>query len=344
MTSKVRRKIMNPREQACMLALLASQLSSLKINTILAVWCKKMGLSLEEFFEAEPQQWGKACRLEEKDVQRLQQARETLTAQAFLLEQLQHNNIAMLTLLDSAYPRLLKELRDAKQKQDLTQLPPALFYAGDLTILSRQTIAVIGSRNASATSLAFTRATSAYLASQGANIISGFARGVDKTAYEGATSTAQGYTTIVLPHGIRKLSKAQIRELQPRIEAGHVLLLSQFYPNDAWTVGRAMERNKVVVGLAQSVIVAEADIKGGTWDGAKRALQQNRTLYVREVKDDNSLPGNARLLTMGAVPLSWPGDDLWREMNVILHEGQRMCESQQMMTEAPQAEQLRLIS
>lgn len=334
-------------EQTYMLALIESQLPVLKINTILFIWCKKMGRTLEEFFEAEPCVWSEACHLEEKYVQKLQQAKEKLTAQAFLLEQLQHDNISMLTLLDPDYPRLLKQLRNAKQKQDIEQLPPALFYAGNLDILSRQTIALIGSRNASATSLAFTRATAAYLASHKTNVISGFARGVDKTAYEGAASTEYGCTTIVLAHGIRKLSKVQMRDLQPRIEAGNVLLLSQFHPNDAWTVGRAMERNKIVVGLAQIVIVAEADSKGGTWDGAKKALQQQRQLYVRDAQDDDTLPGNAKLLTMGGIKLSWPVDDLGKELDPILHESQAIRERQATMPEQLQAEQpgqLKLIS
>lgn len=338
---------MDMREQTYMLALIESQLPALKVNTILATWCKKMGSTLEEFFEAEPRVWSETCHLDEKYVQKLQQAKEKLTAQAFLLEQLQHDNISMLTLLDPAYPRLLKQLRNAKQKQDVEQLPPALFYAGNLAILSRQTIALIGSRKASATSLAFTRATSAYLTSHEANVISGFARGVDKTAYEGATSTEDGCTTIVLAHGIRKLSKVQVRDLQPRIEAGNVLLLSQFHPNDAWTVGRAMERNKIVVGLAQVVIVAEADSKGGTWDGAKKALQQQRQLYVRDAQDDDTLPGNAKLLTMGGMKLSWPTDDLSHELDPILQESQEIRERQTAMPERIREEkpdQLKLIS
>ena len=100
-----------------------------------------------------------------------------------------------------------------------------LCYAGDLDILKRQTIAIIGSRNASEPSLAFTHAVAQYLAQGGANVISGNARGVDRAAYEGATST-DGYTTVVLPHGIRKLSGVQMRSLVPKIEAGSLLSIS----------------------------------------------------------------------------------------------------------------------
>src|SRR5437660_1021491 len=80
--------------------------------------------------------------------------------------------------------------------------------------------------------------------------------------------------------------KVQMHALQPKIDAGKVLLLSQFHPDAPWQVSRAMERNHVVTGLAQVVIVAESDSKGGTWEGAHNALKQGRSLYVRQA--DNS--------------------------------------------------------
>ncbi len=147
------------------------------------------------------------------------------------------------------------------------------------------------------------------MAQQGANVISGNARGVDRTAYEGATST-DGCTTVVLPHGIRKLSGVQWRALLAEIEAGKVLLLSQFHPDAQWVVSRAMERNKVVTGLAQIVIVAESDTEGGTWAGATGALRQNRPLYVRDTASSSTLPGNKALIEQGGHPLPWPTEQL----------------------------------
>src|SRR5256886_491485 len=168
-------------------------------------------------------------------MKKLEQAKEKLVGQAFLVEQLNHDHIHLLTVLDDNYPHLLK----SSLKRE--QAPPVLFYAGDLRILERQTIAIIGSRKAGEKSLAFTRAVSSYLAQQGANVISGNARGVDRTAYEGATST-EGCTTVVLPHGIRKLSGVQWRALLAKIETVKVLLLSQFHPDAQWVVSREIGR------------------------------------------------------------------------------------------------------
>ncbi|HXL37185.1 MAG TPA: DNA-processing protein DprA, partial [Ktedonobacteraceae bacterium] len=220
-------------EQACWLLLTyESGLTTRVINEIIVTWCQQLGRTLQEFFTADSQVWSDTCHLSAAIVEKLEQARAKLVGQAFLIEQLNHDHIHLLTLLDDQYPRLLK----SSLKHD--QTPPVLFYAGDLRILERQTIAIIGSRKAGEESLAFTRAVSSYLAEQGANVISGNARGVDRTAYEGATST-EGCTTVVLPHGVRKLSGVQWRALLAKIETGKVLLLSQFHPDAQWVVSRA---------------------------------------------------------------------------------------------------------
>ena len=301
-------------EQACWLLLtFESGLPTRIINDILVAWCKQLGRTLQGFFAASTQEWSDTCHLNAGMIEKLERAREKLVSQALLVEQLSHDHIHLLTVLDAAYPELLNS------SLSHNQLPPVLCYAGDLTILKRHTIAIIGSRNAGETSLAFTHAVAQYLAQHGANVISGNARGVDRAAYEGATST-DGYTTVVLPHGIRKLSGVQMRNLLPKIEAGTVLLMSQFHPDAPWVVSRAMERNKVVTGLAQIVIVAEADTKGGTWEGANGALKQGRSLYVRQAESSQSLAGNEALIERGGQPLPWPVEDIGGMLSPLLQE------------------------
>ncbi len=309
-------------EQACWLLLVfESKLTTLVVNTILVAWCQQAGRTLQEFFAATPQEWSDTCNLGRNDVEKLEQAKEKLVGQAFLAEQLSHAQIHLLTVLDDNYPKLLK----VSLKRSHT--PPVLFYAGDLEILQRKTIAIIGSRNAGETSLAFTRSVAHYLAEQGANVISGNARGVDRTAYEGATST-DGCTTVVLPHGIRKLSGVQMRDLTPRIEAGKVLLLSQFHPDAPWMVSRAMERNNVVTGLAQIVIVAESDTKGGTWAGAQGAIRQLRKVYVRQASSAGALPGNEALIAQGGHPLPWPAERVSDILSPLLQESETLQQQQ----------------
>ncbi len=310
-------------EQACWLLLVfESGLSTRIVNDILIAWCYQLGRTLQDFFASDTEEWSATCHLKPEVIEKLERAKEKLVGQAFLVEQLANDHIHLLTVLDNNYPKLLK----SSLKRN--QTPPMLFYAGDLQILERTTIAIIGSRNAGETSLAFTRDVAHYLAEQGANVISGNARGVDRAAFEGATSTEDGHTTVVLPHGVRKLSGVQMRNLLPRIEAGKVLLLSQFHPDAQWVVSRAMERNKVVTGLAQIVIVAEADTKGGTWDGANGALAQHRPLYVRQTESPPSLPGNKALIERGGHPLPWPMENPAETLSPLLQESAMVRQQQ----------------
>lgn len=325
------------REQACWLLLVfESGLSTRIVNDILLLWCKQLGCTLQDFFAADAQEWSATCHLKPDIIQKLTLAKEKLVAQSFLVEQLQHEHIHLVTVLDSAYPSLLKSALGR------SHIPPVLFFMGNLELLVRQTIAIIGSRNANESSLAFTRMVAQYLSQQGANVISGNARGVDRTAYEGATSIDDGYTTLVLPHGIHKLSKAQMRDLQPRIESGNVLLLSQFHPDAQWVVSRAMERNNVVTGLAQVVIVAESDSKGGTWEGANGALKQGRRVYVHQSDNVHLLPGNNLLLERGGHPLSWPTDNIADMLSPVLYESGLIREKQQ--SSLPVPDQLSLLT
>lgn len=322
--------MMDVREQACWLLLaFESGLTTRVVNTILACWCRDQGRTLDDFFSADAQEWSATCHLSSKIIGKLEQAREKLTEEIVLAEQLQCEKIKMLTALDAAYPELLKISLTP------SHIPPVLFYLGDLDILKRETIAIIGSRNASESGLTFARMAAQYLADQGANVISGNARGVDRAAFDGATGNEDGHTTIILPQGIRTLNDAQMRALRPQIEAGCALLLSQFTPDVGWLAQRAMERNHIVTGLAQIVIVAESGSKGGTWEGAITALKRGRRVYARQSRDDQSLVGNQLLLAKGALPLSWPADNFDDILSSILQESRVIREKQQKQVVQP---------
>jgi DNA processing protein len=328
-------------EQACWLLLVfESGLSTRAVNSLLVEWCHRRKGSLQEFFAADAGEWREFCHLSDDAVKKLEASKEKLVGQAFLAEQLAHNQVKLLAVLDDDYPRLLKVSLKPEQA------PPLLFYAGDLRILERKAIAIIGSRNASEESLAFTRAAARYCAEHGANVISGNARGVDRAAYEGATSS-EGCTTVVLPHGMRRLSGVQMRALVPQIESGQVLLISQFHPDAQWVVSRAMERNKVVTGLAHIVIVAQSDVQGGTWEGANGALKQQRPLYVRQPDADDPLPGNQALIERGGRALAWPLADeaaIAAELRPLVEESAALQQQKQEQEQAPRPDQLSLFA
>ncbi len=333
---------MDVQEQACWLLLtFKCGLAIQVVNQIIKLWCQQSNRTLQQFFAADVDERNILCHLDEKVIRKLERIHQSdiaahmndvrfssmLAEQIVVVKQLMNDSIYLLTVLDESYPRLLTSVLGENQR------PPMLFYMGDLRILERVTIAIIGSRTASETSLAFTYETAHYLAENGANVVSGYARGVDRTAYEGAVST-RGYTTVVLPHGINKLSNVQMYNVLPKIEAGNVLLLSQFHPDAHWLVSRAMDRNHVVVALAQVVIVAEANTQGGTWNGALNALEQKRPLYVCQTETPSVLAGNKALIERGGLPLNWSVEDSMKYsytsgvLSPILQEGDMLHQRQ----------------
>ena len=280
-----------------------SKLPKRAIGAIIENWCHQRSGTLQEFFSLSEQQWSDIYQFDENHITRLKSATGKIEDQMALVDQLTQKGFHILTMLDQNYPRALKSMLP------LHEIPPVLFYAGNLEILELISVAIIGSRNATEETLEFTRLAAQYLSEQGANVISGNARGVDRTALEGAINSI-GWTTLILPEGILRLSKAQMHILQPKIESGNVLLMSQFHPNAQWVVSRAMDRNKLVTGLAQVVIVAESNTSGGTWDAAQGALKQSRPLYVRQSDLPTLLPGNNALLKQGGRPLYWPIENI----------------------------------
>src|SRR5579875_2313232 len=93
-------------EKACWLLLaFESGLTQRTINGILAIWCKQLHRSLQDFFAADSSMWRDKCNLSDTTIQKLNQAKEKLVSQAFLVEQLQHNHIDITTVLDADYPQ-----------------------------------------------------------------------------------------------------------------------------------------------------------------------------------------------------------------------------------------------
>jgi predicted Rossmann fold nucleotide-binding protein DprA/Smf involved in DNA uptake len=96
-----------------------------------------------------------------------------------------------------------------------------------------------------------------------------------------------------------------------------------------------MERNKVVTGLAQIVIVAESDMQGGTWAGANGALRQNRPIYIREPASSSPLPGNKALIELGGHPLPWPVEDLATVLSPLIQQSAALHQEKSTMPSRP---------
>ncbi len=174
----------------------------------------------------------------------------------------------IVTLTDSNYPRLLRQIPDP---------PPYLYVSGRLE-RSPVNLAVVGSRNATGYGKTTTKNLSANLASLGLIIVSGMARGIDTAAHEGALA-AKGKTIAVLGSGLERIYPAENKNLFHRIsEAGAVV--SEFPLLTEPEAHNFPIRNRIISGMSLGTVVVEASKKSGSLITARLAAEQNREVFA----------------------------------------------------------------
>ena len=187
------------------------------------------------------------------------------------------------------YPRALMSLSDA---------PPLIWAKGDLSLLNRSTVAMVGARNASSLGLRMTRKLATELAEDGHVIASGLARGIDTVAHEATIETG---TIAVLAGGIDVVYPPENAKLMDQI-AEKGLLLSESMIGLRPQARDFPRRNRIISGLSRAVVVIEAAAKSGSLLTAKNALDQGReVLAVPGHPFDARASGCNMLIRDGAV-------------------------------------------
>ena len=169
--------------------------------------------------------------------------------------------------------------------------------------LMPRAIGIFGSRDASEQAQAYALGFAREAAEQDYVVISGYARGVDQQAHRGALE-AGGTTIAVLPQGINSISF--VPELGPLIDPEHnFLALSMFEPDAPWKVWRAMQRNKLLVGLSSAVLVVEPRETGGTINAVMECGRQDKPLWAISGWDAKlAEPTILKLKKASAIPLT----------------------------------------
>ena len=175
---------------------------------------------------------------------------------------------------------------------------PILRARGNLRLLEKPSVGFCGSRKASDKGLAVATELASLLARRGVVVTSGYAKGVDTQAHRAALAVG-GATIISLPEGMDGFRIK--RELADVWDDDRTLVISQYPDNAIWRADRAMERNKVIVGMSAATIVIEAGATGGTLDAGMTALRQGIPLFVAAYSDRvETNEGNRILLSAGA--------------------------------------------
>jgi DNA processing protein len=192
----------------------------------------------------------------------------------------------------AGYPWRLALLRDA---------PPVLAVRGDVAVLTRRAVAIVGARAASAYGRSVARRLAADLASAGVVVISGLARGIDAAAHEGALE-AGGLTIAVQACGPEQVYPPEHRGLAERIAASGAML-SELPPGLPPRAPHFPLRNRLISGLAEALVVVEARERSGSLHTVRHALDQGiDVLAVPGPVDAPTSAGPNRLLRDGATP------------------------------------------
>lgn len=209
-----------------------------------------------------------------------------------IIEQMQLN-FQIISFFDDIYPIGLREI----------YRPPVLLFAkGDLELLNKPITTIVGSRTPTDYSQKVIESIMPSLLNQKQVIASGLAKGVDAVAHRTALNFG-GKTIAVVGNGLNYFYPKSNTDLQKSIvQKG--LLLSEYLPDTPPRPFRFPERNRILVGISQNVIVTEAKEKSGSLITANLAVQENRNVFAVPGKITSPLSsGTNRLISAGATPI-----------------------------------------
>jgi len=230
----------------------------------------------------------------EDEALRLRTLLDAATALSFEQERLQDGGVTLISALDPRFPFALRERLG-------TACPPFLLVAGPIEWLGRPGLGVVGSRDADDATLDVARRAAELAVGRGWPVVSGLARGVDQVAMAGALD-AGGVVIGVPAEGIARASRSA--EIRRRVHAGELCVASPYAPDTPFRGGNAMGRNKIVYALSEvTFVVAADDGSGGTWSGAREALDR-RFAHVAVWTGEGAKDGNHALVRMGAAPIT----------------------------------------
>jgi len=224
-------------------------------------------------------------------------------------------NISVISQSDVKFPSLLKEIDDS----------PLLIYIRGNVDESKKKIAIVGSRSSTLYGKQVTEKFSTELSMKNVCIVSGLALGIDAISHEFSYANP-GKTIAVLGHGLDNIYPRQNYKLAMKILENGGGLVSEYPLGSHPEIYHFPERNRIISGLSNGVLIVEAGKKSGSLITATTALDQNRDVFAipGSVFNDMSI-GTNHLIASGAV-LTTSTNDIFEQMNWNNKETQlQMC-------------------
>ncbi|MFQ5862356.1 MAG: DNA-processing protein DprA [Candidatus Brocadiales bacterium] len=226
-------------------------------------------------------------------------AKERLADIVNIVKILTYNNIKVVTPAHRGYPSKIRMIKNA---------PVVLYIRGKYLKRDKKAVAIVGSTRPSDKGYRIAVEAARRLAQKGATIVSGYARGIDTAAHLGAMETVQagkpGRTIMVIPTGFDHFVwKATLRPYAHN--SSRYSIISESFPNQEWSVGAALSRNRLIASLSDAVFVVETDVGGGAAHTFFHAKTLGRmTFALKYSKPPTSAMGNESILSQGATPIS----------------------------------------
>ncbi|KGE17538.1 DNA-processing protein DprA [Paenibacillus wynnii] len=182
---------------------------------------------------------------------------------------MKESGVGLLTILDEEYPELLKET---------AQPPWVIYYRGRLELLSRPSVAMVGTRIPTSYGRKVGSCLAEELSEAGLTVVSGLARGIDSVCHE-ASLMKRGGTIAVIATGMDKVYPPENRDLLRQI-AQDGLVVSEYPIGTKSHPGLFPQRNRIIAGISLGTVVVEADTRSGSLITSDAALEAGRDVFA----------------------------------------------------------------
>lgn len=260
--------------------------------------------SAANVYHAKERTIAKVAGIEAKDIDALAESKRRWNLQE-AWTRLQERGISLVTLEDPEYPVKLKRI---------IAPPYALYYRGHLPSKDRRSVAIVGARWRSAYGSQVARALGKKLAQAGVDVISGMALGIDTDGHMGALDGA-GKTYAVLGCGVDICYPGRNKYLYEQIPVDGGIC-SEFVPGTQPLPALFPQRNRIISGLSDYVVVIEARLKSGSLITADYAMEQAREVYALPGRITDELSQGCNHLIQQGAGVFVSVEDFLKEMEL----------------------------
>ena len=216
----------------------------------------------------------------------------------------------IIKITDSKYPQRLKNIKN----------PPKILYAlGDINLLNKESIAIVGTRNSTAYGRGVAQKFAKEISEQGICVVSGLAEGIDTFAHVGAKGEI-GKTIAVMGNGLNRVYPSQNKKLFLDILNEGGCIISEYEPDEEERPENFPARNRIISGISMGILVIEARHRSGSSITARYAREQNKAVFCIP-RDIDKVTGRLTndLIKEGAILVTSPSEivDYYPKKHVI---------------------------